>query len=118
MHAACNLNLFDEQVTAISSLLDHGADIEARNDVSDFIIPSFFTRYWHINPDVKDGETVLHKAAYLGNIELLNLLLSKGAVLNVGDNVSICPTLLYILNCIQSNFILHQWINYIFWMVA
>lgn len=67
-----------DQRDVVTLLLDHGIDAGARNP--------------------KDGDTALHIAAYRGNPALVELLLKRGAPVNVTDGVYGTPPLVWALH--------------------
>ena len=67
-----------DQRDVVNFLLDQGVDVEARGP--------------------KGGETALHIAAYLGNARLVELLLTRGAPVNVTDAIHGTPPLVWALH--------------------
>jgi hypothetical protein len=67
-----------DQRDVVSFLLDHGVDVGARSP--------------------NDGDTALHIAAYRGNAALVELLLKRGAPLDVTDTVYGTPPLVWALH--------------------
>ena len=75
---AMNMAAWYDRRAVIAFLIDHGVDVASRS--------------------VADGDTALHIASYLGNAPLVELLLDRGAPVDVIDNVYRTPPMVWALH--------------------